>query len=112
MSTASSEVMAAVAQRTAEQLFLLDTKGWCVVEDALTDSQVQQLLDELQIATQLDTSVGKEGELMTNQVPVLSHFSRFSPFFSHSVHLFARARRTARSGAGHSHTTSARRSQP
>lgn len=53
--------MAAVAQRTAEQLFLLDTKGWCVVEDALSAAAVEALLDELQAATALDTTAGKDG---------------------------------------------------
>ena len=32
--------MAAAAQHTAEQLFLLDTRGWCVVEDALAPAEV------------------------------------------------------------------------
>ena len=36
----------------------------CVVEDALSPGEVQSLLDELQAATQLDTAMGKPGELM------------------------------------------------
>eukprot|EP01050_Picozoa_sp_SAG11_P022941 SAG11_NODE_4467_length_1885_cov_1.603024_3_plen_207_part_00 len=52
----------------AEQLFLLDTRGWCVVEDALSLHEVQRLLDELQHATQLDSCIaGRAGELMQYQ---------------------------------------------
>ena len=39
----------------------------CVVEDALTPAEVDALLAELQAATELDTSMGKEGELMVHQ---------------------------------------------
>ena len=39
----------------------------CVVEDALAPAEVDALLAELQAATELDTSMGKEGELMVHQ---------------------------------------------
>jgi hypothetical protein len=60
--------MSLARRSTAEQLFLLDTRGWCVVEDALTPAEVQDLLRELQAATKLDTSAaGAVGELMPHQ---------------------------------------------
>ena len=59
--------MADVAQRTAEELFLLDTRGWVVVEDALTQQEIQSLTAELQQATNLDTCIGVPGELMVAQ---------------------------------------------
>ena len=62
-----SEETLLVAQRKAENLFLLDTRGWCVVEDALSPAEVCALLSELQDATHLDTSTGKDGELIVKQ---------------------------------------------
>eukprot|EP01043_Picozoa_sp_COSAG02_P003152 COSAG02_NODE_75_length_41389_cov_106.665762_26_plen_111_part_00 len=59
--------MVDLAQRTAEQLFLLDTRGWVVVDDALTPQQLEALSSELERATALDTCMGVEGELLVAQ---------------------------------------------
>lgn len=59
--------MAELAQRTAEELFLLDTRGWVVIEDALTRQQLAALSTELERATALNTRTGVEGELMVAQ---------------------------------------------
>ena len=61
--------MAKLAQDTAERLFLLDTRGWCVVEDALSPHDVQQLLAELSAAAGMDgtTTTGAAEELMVSQ---------------------------------------------
>ena len=61
--------MAQLAQDTAERLFLLDTRGWCVVEDALSPHDVQQLLAELSAAAGMDgtTTTGAAEELMVSQ---------------------------------------------
>ena len=76
-------MMAAAAQRTAEHLFLLDTRGWVVVEDALSPEQVDALLAELQVATELDTSFGRPSELMRHQSEMEHGTVRRWPFPFH-----------------------------
>ena len=83
-------MMAAAAQRTAEQLFLLDTRGWVVVEDALSALQVTELLDELQRATLLDTTMGKDTELMRHQSEMEHGTVRRWPFPYHFGPAFTR----------------------
>jgi ectoine hydroxylase-related dioxygenase (phytanoyl-CoA dioxygenase family) len=74
-----------MAQLVAEQLFLLDTRGWVVVEDALSPAQVEALLAELQRATLLDTegSLGKPTELMRHQSEMEHGTVRRWPFPYH-----------------------------
>ena len=73
------------AQRVAEQLFLLDTRGWVVVEDALSATQVEALLAELHQATLLDTegTLGKPTELMRHQSEMEHGTVRRWPFPYH-----------------------------
>ena len=83
-------MMAAAAQRTAEQLFLLDTRGWVVVEDALSAAEVTELLEELQRATLLDTTMGKATELMRHQSETEHGTVRRWPFPYHFGPAFTR----------------------